>query len=255
LPRRHGSQLYSGMGSEPPNTQTREKLARWVVISSLIATALMGIAAIAFASKSKEVADAAARILSLLLPVIGTWVGTVLAFYFARENFEAAARETRATLGERLKTPALPAAIPLKEIKFLPLNSADPPGKLTLTAIRSELEKIKRYRMPIFDEAKRPRWVVHQQPLDSFLTEQTLTKATEPAGGWTLADLLASPKFGSQVAGSVAVVRTDATLAQAKQAMEANRDCQDVFLTEGGTATDPVVAWLTNNEIQRAATV
>jgi hypothetical protein len=36
--------------------------------------------------------------------------------------------------------------------------------------------------------------------------------------------------------------------------MESNHDCQDVFLTEGGTANNPVVAWLTNNEIQRAAT-
>ncbi len=104
--------------------------------------------------------------------------------------------------------------------------------------------------MPIFDESNRPRWVVHRQPLDSFLTEQMLAKAPEPAGGWTLKDLLSSPNFGSQVAGSVAVVPKGATLAQAKQAMESNRDCQDVFLTEGGTANDSVVAWLTNNEIQ-----
>lgn len=30
------------------------------------------------------------QIIGIILPVIGTWVGTVLAFYFARENFEAA---------------------------------------------------------------------------------------------------------------------------------------------------------------------
>jgi hypothetical protein len=91
--------------------------------------------------------------------------------------------------------------------------SSDGPEKLTLAAIRAELEKIKRFRMPVFDEGNRPRWVVHQQPLDSFLTERMLAKAQEPPGGWTLKDLLASAKFGPQVSGSVAVVSKSATLA------------------------------------------
>src|SRR6516162_2412963 len=36
--------------------------------------------------------DIAKYILGVLLPVIGAWVGTVLAFYFGQVNFEAASR-------------------------------------------------------------------------------------------------------------------------------------------------------------------
>jgi hypothetical protein len=43
-------------------------------------------------SSGAEVAAAAKDILATLLPVIGTWIGTVLAFFYSKENFESAAR-------------------------------------------------------------------------------------------------------------------------------------------------------------------
>jgi hypothetical protein len=237
------------MGTDGP---TRERLAKWIVIWGLGATTLMAVTAIVCATRDPGAAKAAQNILTLALPVVGTWVGTVLAFYFARENFESAARETRLTLGGKLDKPAMEQAIQLKDIESIQLPAADGPEKLTLEAIRAKMVAIKRYRVPVFDEANRARYVVHQQPVDSFLTDNRSTLV--PANGWTLKDLLDSKTYGGQLKNSVAVVGKDATMAQAKAAMEGRPQCQDVFLTQNGGAADPVVAWLTNNEIQRAAT-
>lgn len=42
---------------------------------------------------------------------------------------------------------------------------------------------------------------------------------------------------------------------QASAKMETVEHCQDVFVTETGTAAEPVVGWLTNNEIAEALQV
>ena len=49
--------------------------------------------------------DTAKLLLSSILPLLGTWVGTVLAYYFAKENFESAARATGRLAGiEKLRS-------------------------------------------------------------------------------------------------------------------------------------------------------
>jgi hypothetical protein len=63
------------------------------------AIALAGLATIvivgaSFTGKPETVKESAQLLVSSLLPVFGTWVGTVLAFYFSKENFEAANRGT-----------------------------------------------------------------------------------------------------------------------------------------------------------------
>jgi hypothetical protein len=51
-----------------------------------------------FASKSLNV-------FSVLLPLLGTWVGTVLAYYFSRQNFENAADALPACVGAQSAKP------------------------------------------------------------------------------------------------------------------------------------------------------
>jgi len=233
------------------DSKTRERLAFWVVISGLIATALMACTAIAFAGKYPKTAITAKEMLTITLPVIGTWVGTVLAFYFARENFESAAKQTRLILGQQLDKPAKDSAIAVGDIKAITLPAADGPEKLTLEAIRTKLKDIKKFRVPVLDEAKRARFVIHQQPLDSFLMDHKAV--TEPTGGWKLKDLCDDSTYGPEVRDSFAVIKEDATMAEAKVAMEGRPHCQDVFLTPNGNKSEAITGWLTNNEIQRAA--
>src|SRR5689334_19846131 len=73
----------------------RERLALLVTVFSFVIIGVISGLAIGLADKP---GDAAKNLLTILLPVLGTWVGTVLAFYFARENLEAAAAATADTL-------------------------------------------------------------------------------------------------------------------------------------------------------------
>ncbi len=94
----------------PDNTQTpsnslsdaeaiaRSKIGRHVTYFALTTTFLLGFTAIMVALLSdepdKERFVYVKDILTIILPLVGTWVGTVLAFYFSRENFVAAAKQT-----------------------------------------------------------------------------------------------------------------------------------------------------------------
>src|SRR5262249_33614331 len=70
----------------------------WALVAILAIAALIivvaGINAIWGSGPEKMVQffDIAKYVLGVLLPVIGAWVGTVLAFYFGQVNFEAASK-------------------------------------------------------------------------------------------------------------------------------------------------------------------
>ena len=72
-------------------------LAKYIVIFSFSVIGILSLAAIILGAVVSSGAFASAKeILSLLLPVIGAWAGTVLAYFFSKENFESAARSTSA---------------------------------------------------------------------------------------------------------------------------------------------------------------
>src|SRR6476620_12481653 len=70
----------------------------WALVAILAMAALIivvaGINAIRFPQKEQrdKFFDISKYVLGVLLPVIGAWVGTVLAFYFGQGSFEAASR-------------------------------------------------------------------------------------------------------------------------------------------------------------------
>src|SRR5205814_4878107 len=68
----------------------------WALVAILAIAGLIivvaGINAIRSPKETEKFFDIAKYVLGVLLPVIGAWVGTVLAFYFGQVNFEAASR-------------------------------------------------------------------------------------------------------------------------------------------------------------------
>src|SRR5438094_8197992 len=83
-----------------PDSKFRVTLAKtvttWALVAILAIAGLIivvaGINAIRSPKETEKFFDIAKYVLGVLLPVIGAWVGTVLAFYFGRENFEAASK-------------------------------------------------------------------------------------------------------------------------------------------------------------------
>lgn len=228
---------------------------------ALTVTALLGISAIGVAF---NVSDAEKRfsyvkdVLTIVLPLLGTWVGTVLAFYFSRENFVAAAQQS-ANLVRQLTPEQRLQSIPVTEVMLdmssttttkLVLASPDDAGKLKLKTdvVAVYLEKPKRNRLPIVDESGKVLFVIHRSFIDKFLVKC----ADSGDGGLditTLKDLLAAEDM-KIIFQSFATVGKDARLIAVKQAMDGNPNCSDAFVTEDGTKGSKALGWITNVIVQ-----
>jgi hypothetical protein len=245
-----------------------DTIYRHVIAWTLLVVSVVGLVVLACVVVSNAVAEkkyeASQLVFNALLPVFGTWVGTLLAFYFSKENLDSATRNvnelTRVVTGlDRLKSvPALQKAIPLDAI-FVP---KDPTTKQPLTNLQQIIDALKnegRQRLLVFKAGNTIERVVHLSAIESFISNYVLQP---PAAGakapnqLTITDLLAVADLDKLTALSFALVPQTATLAEAKAAMEQKSkelgnigNCEDVFITQDGSPTLPVLGWITNDII------
>jgi len=193
-------------------------------------------------------------IISLFLPVIGTWMGTVLAFYFTRQNFEAASQSFQKTIDkltgdDKLKAiKAVDVMIPFSEIDTNPFEGDQKWDTTTLKTYIDFLKKKDRNRLVIFnpppDVAQN---VFHLSTINDFLVSKFNSGlAKEEIDKLTLKDLLADPAIQSKLKNSIDFVGTNATLFDVQQRMAASENCSDVFVTATGSKAEPVKGWITN---------
>lgn len=237
------------------DTRTRQNLARWVAFGGMGAVSLLGIAAI-FKGNSDPQA-----ILTMLLPVIGTWVGTVLAFYFAKDNLLAATQSTKELLGlkERLeKIPVDDAMLKFGDAAILKkqLAANEDPQVLKLVALSKILREANRNRLPVLRNDGVAIFIIHLSTLTDFLAQKAMSGgAATVIAELTIADLKAGDVKLYESILKFAFVKRTATLADAKAACESKQGCADVFVTETGSEGEPVIGWITNVEIGRRSQV
>jgi hypothetical protein len=207
--------------------------------------------------------DAFDKVFGTVLPVVSAWVGAVLSYYFAQKNFETGSQTTREAI----------AALPLSEVlrripvadKMKPYSAIDAvhahesaDGRTwdnPLSEIREIFERSGRSRAPVFFGApkgsgeERVECVVHESVFYRFLDHAR--ESGRDLDALTLENLLEDSEVARRVSSAVAFVSKDATLAQAKAAMDATPGCQDVFVTVDGRADGAVVGWLTNVDVLR----
>jgi len=185
-------------------------------------------------------------IFNIVLPVLASWVGTILAFYFGRENFEAANQQVRA-LVQRL-TPEQQVNQPVSSImRVLGLMSyfQIPKGKKEKDVELSELSKKftgNISRLPIIDEAMKPRYMIHESSINKYIKEGG--KDTDNLDDFTAAQKKAGIEFGLNKGFIVVAERT--TLSEAKKKMEDIPICQDIFITKEGKSKEKLIGWISN---------
>jgi hypothetical protein len=110
-------------------------------------------------------------------------------------------------------------------------------------------------RIPILDDKGAVQYVIHQSMLYKFISDKSIdmAKAGKPADFTTLTfeDFLGFLNMPDLVEKSLAFVSSKATLGDAKGEMEKTKNCQDVFITQNGGREEPILGWLTNNEISK----
>jgi len=249
---------------------SRSQLAQAVTTWALAFIGILGIVIVGAAAvvayeapgdKSTFFFDTAKYVLGVLLPVVGAWVGTVLAFYFGRENYKAAA-ESAASLVEQLspqeklsKTSAKDVMIPIADAVVYQLDAAEKPSDINIAKLfKDGFNKggKKWERLPILDHAKRGLNVLHRSTVNDYLVRQS--KATPPIGEdtLTLANLIADTPA---LTNSFKTVAPAASAADAKLLIDQTPDCLDVLVTVDGTKGTEVLGWITNVKLLETATM
>jgi hypothetical protein len=124
------------------------------------------------------------------------------------------------------------------------------PESLKLLDLLDELDAEELNRMPLFSAENHPLYIVHRSMIDKFIVRSI--KARQNPADLTLSDLLADAEMKRIFEETFVVVKRQASLAEARDAMAARPNCSDVFVTEGGGRDEPVVGWLTNVDLVRS---
>ena len=258
------------MSSEPNKTDTffRHAIAWTLLFTSVVGLVVLACVVVAFADNKEK---ASSMVFNALLPVFGTWVGTLLAFYFSKENLDAATKNmnelSRAMSGlDKLKvTTAIAKAIPFSGI-FVPRDAASNAPLKKLQAIVAAMKTAGRMRLIVFTSDNRVERVVHQSVIEGFISDCALKLYTPPnqktLEELTVDDLFAVQRIDKLTKDSFAVIPKTATLADAKTAMDQQSKtlgslgtCEDVFITESGGPDLPVLGWITDTIIVENAKV
>jgi hypothetical protein len=205
--------------------------------------------------------DIARYLLGVLLPVIAGWVGTVLAFYFGKDNFETATKSFQALTSQQklASTPVEKLGLLLQGLgSALTLATSDPseaekvaldPIDTAFTINKGTPEEKTFERLPVLLSDGVPYLVLHRSRLNAFLR---IAPSNDPKNS-TLADLFKSTNW--QPAQSFVTVNMQATAAAAKAEIESKPRCSDVFVTTDGTAKGQAIRWITNVDLLTAAQI
>jgi len=240
----------------PINPRTRDTLA--YVLLGIGAGGIITLGALVIAlSPADQRLDSAKFIFGAILPLLGTWMGTVLAYYYSRESL-AAATSSVSTLAKQLTVMEKLRSIQVKEKmvtrdRIRTLGPADLAklDQLTLDYLLREMNARQIGRLIVLDEKNAPKYLAHQSALSGFIAAAALEGKDVKA--LKFADLVGDAEMKKRMTTTYTTVGPEATLADAKLAMEQGPDCEDVFITRTGERDGEVLGWITDNQISLAA--
>ncbi|RTL54040.1 MAG: hypothetical protein EKK40_05780 [Bradyrhizobiaceae bacterium] len=211
------------------------------------------------ASVAAESAVNKREIFNILVPLFGTWVGTILAFYFSRENFESANASVRRmadklTPEQVLKETSVRQAMKIRSaIKAVIIPSGKDDDTVTLKDLQDILNQ-GNSRAPVFRADNSAKYVIHDSTLAKFVADRAMTQPGSVTNATKLSDMLPY-KIGAEdfksIVGKIAFVGLNASLSDARDAMLAVKGAQDVFVTKSGRPEEAIEGWLTNTDFAR----
>jgi hypothetical protein len=233
------------------------EIAKWVLgIAGAAIFLVSGISLIAASrAGATQFQQTSQLVFNSLLPLLGTWVGTVLAYYFSRKNFESASNsvERMVTLTVEQKLGQLSVEKEMLRLPTITLHQIPAGNSAEHVAIRDLTAKLggKITRIPIVDSNGVVLYIVHQSVLYKFLAEQALQgKTPDEIKQLTLQDLVDDAELKNWVS-NIAYIDEKATVADAKLKMEQLTGCQDLIVTKTGAKSEPMLGWMTNVDIGR----
>lgn len=231
----------------------RAKLGRWLVIGGLVVVLMLGLVAVIVALSVTDVEKKfgyVKDIIAIILPVVAAWVGTVLAFYFSKENFVAAAEKTtdlvmHLTDRKLQEVPVSSVMIPIEKAEKLQSDKPDADIKLKSEIMDGFFAKTNVNRVPIVTGAMVVKYILHRSMFDKFIASKALDKTPPKLEDLTLDEMLKDAAYKA-IALGFRTVKQDSNLGAVKAIMDANPECSDVFVTDDGSRTSAARGWITN---------
>jgi hypothetical protein len=221
--------------------EPQQYVAYVILIFSAIVLLALGITAIIYNPKE------AITIFNIILPVIASWVGTVLAYYFGRENFVAANEQVR-ELVQRLS----PEQLASSSVTSLMRSFADtrnlqiPEGKtdkdIKLSDLLDKFDGKLVTRLVIVNANNTPKYMIHESKINKYLAGDG--KKEDSLDTFIDSQKKDGVEFG--IDKGFVIVSEETTIAQAKRKMEDISTCQDIFISKKGTANEPLTGWISN---------
>jgi hypothetical protein len=227
-----------------PNAPIRTRIGPLIIGIGTAGIGLVAVAAIlvVWAADQEEIKKHmdtfAMGIFSSVVPVFATWVGTVIAFYFTKESFRQAAESTRALQAGLTDEPVMSPTriIPYEKITKIVLGA----GKTEADAKALPMSDVSGSftdtvtRLIIFDAGARPLFIIRR-------------KLTTGKSHASVGDYLADGGNAAD-AKNFRFLHAQATLADARSILRLY-DTADIFITDRGTADEPVKGWLTDDRL------
>lgn len=159
-------------------SKTRPRIARWVILVSFLGLTALAVVTIITAADADR-GETAERLLNMMLPLFGTWVGTVIAYYLSGENFDRANKSvdklvTKIT-EERLKVvPVTDAMLQLSSIRHLVLPDSEDGSQRNLKSELIDTFRPPITRIPVLNENGHLRFIIHQSMVFRYVTRSTV---------------------------------------------------------------------------------
>lgn len=200
---------------------------------------------------------------NILLPVIGTWMGTMLAFYFSKENFKAA-NEQAANLANSMNNDNASVQASVTDIMIKPndsilllLKDMDEFKGKTLSELIQKMEETNSDRLPILEkDTLKFIFLIYRTTIERFIVAvakgevkiKGAAVASDAIPGLKMQDMFDSDfKLFKDIENYKACfLPVGATMDKVKEAMQNNAICQDVFITATGKSDEKVEGWITN---------
>ncbi len=205
---------------------------------------------------SSLINDETEVITSTILPLVGTWMGAILAYYFSKENFDAAAAQynkviDKLTPEKKLKSiKVVDVMIPFNRIVWSEI--IDCKQKFIVGDILSN-SQYKGFNRFLFFDKKRCSYIIHRSTFDRFITLHLLSNTNIDFNKLMLSDLLATTDdiIKGYLQDGVKYIPESSTLWDAKILIDQNPQCGDIIITKNGGANEDVLGWLTDVEISK----
>jgi hypothetical protein len=237
-----------------------ENRPRMFLAGATITVSIVSILVLAVVIVFRDATEAM-NVFNILVPVFASWVGTVLAFYFGRENFQTAneqARETNKqmlTMAQQAQPQAATKSVtevmkPLADIDVTRIPVGGDDGSVLLSQMLAKF-KPKINRMPVLDPEGKPKYMIHEASIKEYLADVDQALPSDSMETFLKQQAGEMPPLLYGNGEAFAVVKESATLAEAKAAMDALPRCLDVFITVNGTPDEPLTGWISNVRLSR----